>query len=47
MRVDSPDSLGYRLMTADVGHSLALEYLRNGKTLKTQIKVASISETAF
>ncbi|UNF41566.1 DegQ family serine endoprotease [Bartonella krasnovii] len=47
VRVDSPDSLGYRLMTADVGHSLALEYLRNGKTLKTQIKVASISETAF
>ncbi|ACS51520.1 DegQ family serine endoprotease [Bartonella grahamii] len=47
VRVDSPDSLGYRLMTADVEHSLALEYLRNGKTLKTQITVSSISETAF
>ncbi|WP_375635847.1 MULTISPECIES: DegQ family serine endoprotease [unclassified Bartonella] len=47
VRVDSPDSLGYRLMTADVEHSLALEYLRNGKTLKTQIIVSSISETAF
>ncbi|WP_375619904.1 MULTISPECIES: DegQ family serine endoprotease [unclassified Bartonella] len=47
VRVDSPDSLGYRLMTAGVKHSLALEYLRNGKTLKTQITVSSISETAF
>ncbi|WP_375674691.1 DegQ family serine endoprotease [Bartonella sp. CL100XZDX] len=47
VRVDSPDSLGYRLMTADVEHSLALEYLRSGKTLKTQITVSSISETAF
>ncbi|WP_375671126.1 DegQ family serine endoprotease [Bartonella sp. SD1336NMGDW] len=47
VRVDTPDSLGYRLMTADVEHSLALEYLRNGKTLKTQITVSSISETAF
>ncbi|WP_375606704.1 MULTISPECIES: DegQ family serine endoprotease [unclassified Bartonella] len=47
VRVDSPDSLGYRLMTADVEHSLALEYLRSGKILKTQITVSSISETAF
>ncbi|WP_375642473.1 DegQ family serine endoprotease [Bartonella sp. CM100XJJH] len=47
VRVDSPDSLGYRLMTADVGHNLALEYLRNGKTLKTQITVSSISDTAL
>ncbi|WP_375666629.1 DegQ family serine endoprotease [Bartonella sp. TT121SHDZB] len=47
VRVDSPDSLGYRLMIAGIGHSLALEYLRSGKTLKTQITVSSISETTF
>ncbi|WP_375616185.1 DegQ family serine endoprotease [Bartonella sp. AP58NXGY] len=47
MRVDSPDSLGYRLMIAGIGHSLDLEYLRSGKTLKTQIMLSSISETEF
>ncbi|MBB4076652.1 Do/DeqQ family serine protease [Bartonella fuyuanensis] len=47
VRVESPDSLGYRLMIAGIGHSLALEYLRSGKILKTQIIVSSISETAL
>ncbi|WP_375703439.1 DegQ family serine endoprotease [Bartonella sp. AD13SXNS] len=47
MRVDSPDSLGYRLMIAGIGHSLDLEYLRSAKTLKTQIMLSSISETEF
>ncbi|GAA5110649.1 DegQ family serine endoprotease [Bartonella jaculi] len=47
VRVDSPDGLGYRLMTVGIGRSLVLEYLRSGKTLKTQITVSSIPETAF
>ncbi|WP_019218800.1 DegQ family serine endoprotease [Bartonella florencae] len=47
VRVESPDSLGYRLMTSGVGRSLVLEYLRNGKILKTQITVSSIPESAF
>ncbi|EJF80952.1 DegQ family serine endoprotease [Bartonella doshiae] len=47
MRVDSPDSLGYRLMTADIGHSIALEYLRNGKMFKTEITITSVPEAAF
>ncbi|UNE55178.1 DegQ family serine endoprotease [Bartonella machadoae] len=47
MRIDSPDGLGYRLMTAGIGHSLVLEYLRNGKLLKTQITVSSVPESAF
>ncbi|UTO28964.1 DegQ family serine endoprotease [Bartonella harrusi] len=47
MRIDSPDGLGYRLMTVGIGHSLVLEYLRNGKLLKTQITVSSIPESAF
>ncbi|BBL53222.1 serine endoprotease DegQ [Bartonella quintana] len=47
MRVDSPDSLGYRLMTAGIGHSLVLEYLRSGKTFQTKITVSSIPESAF
>ncbi|WP_019222564.1 DegQ family serine endoprotease [Bartonella rattaustraliani] len=47
VRVDSPDSLGYRLITAGTGKSLDLEYLRNGKTLKTKIMVASISASVF
>ncbi|WP_208435676.1 DegQ family serine endoprotease [Bartonella phoceensis] len=47
VRVDSPDSLGYRLMTTGIGHSLVVEYLRGGKILKTQITVSPISEDAF
>ncbi|CAF26280.1 DegQ family serine endoprotease [Bartonella quintana] len=47
IRVDSPDSLGYRLMTAGIGHSLVLEYLRSGKTFQTKITVSSIPESAF
>ncbi|WP_455480292.1 DegQ family serine endoprotease [Bartonella sp. B12(2025)] len=47
MRVDSPDVLGYRLMTADIGHSLVLEYLRSGKIFKTEITVVSIPESAL
>ncbi|MBX4336342.1 DegQ family serine endoprotease [Bartonella raoultii] len=47
IRVDNPDSLGYRLMTTGIGHSVALEYLRNGKTFKTEITVLSIPESAF
>ncbi|WP_455475233.1 DegQ family serine endoprotease [Bartonella sp. B17] len=47
MRVDSPDILGYRLMTADVGQSLTLEYLRNGKILKAKVTILPVSESAF
>ncbi|WP_455477674.1 DegQ family serine endoprotease [Bartonella sp. B41] len=47
IRVDNPDSLGYRLMTAGIGQGLTLEYLRNGKILKTKIIVSSVPETAF
>ncbi|MET3590074.1 Do/DeqQ family serine protease [Bartonella silvatica] len=47
VRVDSPDGLGYRLMTAGTGNNLDLEYLRSGKTLKTKLMVSSISESAF
>ncbi|WP_455474945.1 DegQ family serine endoprotease [Bartonella sp. B30(2025)] len=47
IRVDSPDILGYRLMTADTGQNLALEYLRSGKILKTKVTVLSVPETAF
>ncbi|MET3559947.1 Do/DeqQ family serine protease [Bartonella japonica] len=46
-RIDNPDGLGYRLMTAGTGQSLDLEYFRSGKTLKTKIVVSSISESAF
>ncbi|WP_156851120.1 DegQ family serine endoprotease [Bartonella refiksaydamii] len=47
VRIDSPDSLGYRLMTASMGQNLPLEYLRNGKTFKTEIIVLSIPESEF
>ncbi|AGF76004.1 DegQ family serine endoprotease [Bartonella vinsonii] len=47
VRVDSPDGLGYRLMTAGIGDNLVLEYLRSGRILKTQITVSSIPESAF
>ncbi|EJF96069.1 DegQ family serine endoprotease [Bartonella taylorii] len=47
VRIDSPDSLGYRLMTAGMGQSLPLEYLRNGKTFKTEITVLSVPESEF
>ncbi|MCZ2328145.1 DegQ family serine endoprotease [Bartonella sp. F02] len=47
MLIDNPDSLGYRLMTTGIGNSLVLEYLRNGKTFKTEITVSSIPESAF
>ncbi|MHC5307125.1 DegQ family serine endoprotease [Bartonella sp. LJL80] len=40
-RVDTPDSLGYRLMTTGVGHELKLEYLRDGKTIETSIALAA------
>ncbi|ATP12530.1 serine endoprotease DegQ [Bartonella henselae] len=44
IRVDSPDSLGYRLMTAGIGDSLVLEYLRSGKTFQTKITISSIPD---
>ncbi|GAA5102883.1 DegQ family serine endoprotease [Bartonella acomydis] len=47
VRVESPDGLGYRLMTSGVGRSLVLEYLRSGKILNTQITVSSIPASAF
>ncbi|EJF79482.1 protease Do [Bartonella sp. DB5-6] len=47
VRIDSPDSLGYRLMTASMGQNLPLEYLRNGETFKTEIIVLSIPESEF
>ncbi|EJF86440.1 DegQ family serine endoprotease [Candidatus Bartonella washoeensis] len=47
MRVVSPDGLGYRLMTAGMGQSLILEYLRSGKTFKTKINISSMPESAF
>ncbi|WP_336294630.1 DegQ family serine endoprotease [Bartonella sp. CB169] len=47
IRVDSPDVLGYRLMTADIGHSLVLEYLRSAKIFKTEITISSIPDSAF
>ncbi|AGF74636.1 serine protease [Bartonella australis AUST/NH1] len=46
-RVDTPDSLGYRLMTAGIGRSLILEYLRGGKIFRTEITVSSTPESAF
>lgn len=47
VRVDSPDSLGYRLMTTGIGNSLVLEYFRDGKNLKTEITVLSEPESIF
>ncbi|EJF77096.1 protease Do [Candidatus Bartonella washoeensis Sb944nv] len=47
MRVVSPDGLGYRLMTAGMGQSLILEYLRSGKIFKTKINISSMPESAF
>ncbi|WP_332065463.1 DegQ family serine endoprotease [Bartonella sp. CB189] len=47
IKVDNPDSLGYRLMTTGVGKKLVLEYLRSGKIFKTEIAIISIPETAF
>ncbi|WP_455465537.1 DegQ family serine endoprotease [Bartonella sp. B39] len=47
IRIDSPDGLGYRLMTASIGDSFVLEYLRSGKTFKTKIFISSIPESAF
>ncbi|AQX22721.1 MULTISPECIES: DegQ family serine endoprotease [unclassified Bartonella] len=47
MQIESPDSLGYRLMTTRIGQSLVLEYLRDGKIFKTEITVLSTPESAF
>ncbi|WP_336279379.1 DegQ family serine endoprotease [Bartonella sp. CB175] len=47
IRIDSPDSLGYRLMTTGVGEKLSLEYLRNEKVFKTEIAILSVSESTF
>ncbi|MCT6872116.1 MAG: PDZ domain-containing protein, partial [Bartonella sp.] len=44
VKIDNPDSLGYRLMTTGVGHNLDLEYLRNGKVGKTAILLTAIPE---
>lgn len=44
VRIDNPDSLGYRLMTTGIGHNLNLEYLRNGKVEKTAILLTAIPE---
>ncbi|MCZ2204350.1 DegQ family serine endoprotease [Bartonella sp. A5(2022)] len=47
VRVDSPDSLGYRLMTTGIGNSFIVEYLREGKNLKTEITALSEPESMF
>ncbi|WP_336276764.1 DegQ family serine endoprotease [Bartonella sp. CB178] len=47
IRVDGPDTLGYRFMVAGVGQSLSLEYLRSGKVHKAKVTVSSVSESAF
>ncbi|MCL6229673.1 DegQ family serine endoprotease [Bartonella bilalgolemii] len=47
VQIESPDSLGYRLMTTRIGQSLVLEYLRDGKIFKTEITVLSTPESAF
>ncbi|WP_406604253.1 DegQ family serine endoprotease [Bartonella gliris] len=47
IRIDSPDGLGYRLMTAGIGDSLVLECLRNGKIFKTKLSISVIPESAF
>ncbi|MEL6094183.1 Do family serine endopeptidase [Bartonella schoenbuchensis] len=47
IQIDSPDDLIYRLITTSVGQNLNLEYLRDGKTLKTKITVSSMSNSAF
>lgn len=44
VRIDNPDSLGYRLMTTGIGHTLDLEYLRNGKTAKTTIALIAVPD---
>lgn len=44
VRIDNPDSLGYRLMTTGIGHTLDLDYLRNGKTAKTTISLVAIPD---
>lgn len=44
VRIDNPDSLGYRLMTTGVGHTLDIDYLRNGKVEKTTISLASLPD---
>ncbi|AQX30859.1 Do family serine endopeptidase [Bartonella schoenbuchensis] len=47
VQIDSPDDLIYRLITTSVGQNLNLEYLRDGKTLKTKITVSSMSNSSF
>ncbi|OPB29755.1 Do family serine endopeptidase [Bartonella sp. WD12.1] len=47
VQIDSPDSLIYRLITTSVGQNLNLEYLRDGKTLKTKITISSMFNSAF
>ncbi|WP_455478247.1 DegQ family serine endoprotease [Bartonella sp. B10] len=47
IQIDSPDSLGYRLMIAGIGQNLVLEYLRGGKIFKTEITILSIPESAL
>lgn len=42
VRVDNPDGLGYRLMTTGIGHTIDLEYLRNGQTEKTTISLVGV-----
>lgn len=44
VRIDNTDSLGYRLMTTGVGHTLDLELLRNGQKTKTSISLTSVPE---
>ncbi|EJF90092.1 Do family serine endopeptidase [Bartonella melophagi] len=47
IQIDNPDDLIYRLITTSIGQNLNLEYLRDGKTLKTKITVSSMSNSAF
>ncbi|ALE03700.1 Do family serine endopeptidase [Bartonella ancashensis] len=45
VRVDDPDSFSYRLMTSTVGSIFTLDYLRNGKIVKTKITLSQTSDS--
>ncbi|KEG19595.1 DegQ family serine endoprotease [Bartonella bacilliformis] len=47
VQIDNPDSLGYRLMTADIGQKLILKYLRDGKIFETEITISSTPVSTF
>lgn len=45
--VDNVDGFGYRLMTAASGKTIAIDYLRDGKVLKTTINLEAVPQSAL